>query len=63
MFSITKFLGVLIVFFGTVLLMACYDTTDREPLDTIALGFVGLLVVAMGVICWVWDEPYNEEQD
>lgn len=63
MLSITKFIGVIIVFFGTVLLMSCYGSTDKEPLDVIALGLVGLLVSVIGVVCWVWCEPYNEDQD
>lgn len=63
MLSITKFIGVIIVFFGTVLLMSCYDSTDKELLDVIALGFVGLLVTVIGVVCWMWDEPYSDNQD
>ena len=61
MLSITKFIGVIIVFFGTVLLMSCYDSTDKELLDVIALGFVGLFVTVIGVVCWIWDEPYNQD--
>lgn len=62
MLSITKFIGVIIVFFGTVLLMSCYDSNiNKDPLDVIALGLAGLLVVAMGVICWMWCEPYEQD--
>ena len=63
MLSITKFIGVIIVFFGVVLLMSCYESTDKEPLDVIALGLVGLLVTVIGVVCWMWDEPYSDNQD
>ena len=63
MLSITKFISVIIVFLGTVLLMLCYDTTGKEPINIIALGLVGLLVVLMGVLCWIWCESYPTDED
>lgn len=57
--SLTKFIGTIIIFFGLMLLMTAYDSTDLQLGEVVALLLFGILITVLGGICWVWCEPYE----
>lgn len=61
--SITKFIGTVLIFFGLLLLMTCYERIDVTLVDTIFLALSGLIFCSVGVICWLWCEPIDDEEE
>lgn len=57
--SLTKFIGTIIIFFGLMLLMTAYDSTDLQLGEVVGLLLFGILIIVLGGICWVWCEPYE----
>ena len=63
MYLLTKIIGLILFSFGLVLLMACFDSINTPLLDTILLGFAGLIFAIVGVLCLIWHEPYDNPTD
>ena len=63
MLSFTKFFGTLVIFFGLLLLMTCYERVDFTVLETIGLAITGFLICSMGMVCWLWCEPIDDEEE
>ena len=63
MLSFTKFFGTLVIFFGLLLLMTCYERIDFTVLETIVLAITGLLICSMGAVCWLWYEPIDSDDE
>lgn len=62
MYSLTKFIGTIILFFGIVVLMSCYGNIDLSIWETIVLGIMGLFISLIGVVIWLWCEPIDDEE-
>lgn len=63
MMSFTKFIGTVLTFFGLLLLMACYENTDVTLGDTIFLGINGIIFCSIGIVCWLWCEPIDGDDE
>lgn len=61
--SFTKFIGTVLTFYGLLLLMACYENIDATLGDTIFLGINGLIFCSIGIVCWIWCEPINDDEE
>ena len=61
MYTLTKIVGLIFLVFGLMVLMSCFDSIDRDLLDTITLGFFGLIFMVVGVIALIWDVPIDDE--
>ena len=60
MYTLTKIVGLIFLVFGLMVLMSCFDSIDKDLLDTITLGFFGLIFMAVGVIALIWDVPIDK---
>lgn len=60
MYTLTKIVGLIFLVFGLMVLMSCFDSIDKDLLNTIRLGFFGLIFMAVGVIALVWDVPIDK---
>ena len=58
--SLTKFIGTIIIFFGLILLMWCFDNKESPLLEIILISTAGITTILMGLICWLWYEPYED---
>ena len=61
MYTLTKIVGLIFLVFGLMVLMSCFDSIDKDLLDTITLGFFGLIFMVVGVIALIWDVPIDDE--
>ena len=57
--TFTKFFGTIVIFFGLMLIFTGYESTDLQLGEVVALTLLGLLIIALGAILWVWCEPYE----
>lgn len=60
MYTLTKIVGLIFLVFGLIVLMSCFDSIDKDLLDTITLGFFGLIFMVVGVIALIWDVPIDK---
>lgn len=60
MYTLTKIVGLIFLVFGLMVLMSCFDSIDKDLLDTITLGLFGLIFMVVGVIALIWDVPIDK---
>ena len=63
MMSFTKFIGTVLVFFGLLLLMACFESIEATLGDTIFLALSGITFCSVGIVFWLWCEPIDDEEN
>ena len=63
MITFIKLIGSIIMIFGLMLLFSAYDMTTLNNLETFTLCFIGLLLLIVGAVCWLWYEPYNLKEE
>lgn len=63
MMSFTKFIGTVLVFFGLLLLMACFESIEATLGDTIFLALNGIIFCSVGIVCWLWCEPIDGDDE
>ena len=61
--SFTKFIGTVLTFFGLLLLMACFESIEATLGYTIFLGINGLIFCSIGIVCWIWCEPIDSDEE
>ena len=57
--TFSKLLGTVLVFLGLLLLMAVYESTTVDAGTTLLYSFLALVVMAIGVMSWIWCDPYE----
>lgn len=63
MLSFTKFIGTVLIFFGLVLLMSCFESIAETFWDTIFLALNGVFFCLIGTACWLWCEPIDGDDE